>query len=254
MEAGNRCYDNRVPEEINRRVIDQVSDVLMPYTHRSKENLIREGFAPERVYVIGNPIYEVLKTYRPAIEASDVLHRLNLQPRQYFAVTLHRAENVDVPDRLQGLIRGLCDLQQHFGLPVVASIHPRTADRARTFGIELSGIRALEPLGFFDFVALEQNARCVLTDSGTVQEECAILGIPNVTIRDVTERPETIECGSNVLAGGEPADILRAASVALESATSWTAPPEYLKDQVSATVLKIVLGYRHHHGGIPLEI
>lgn len=246
MEAGNRCYDNRVPEEINRRIVDHCSDVLMPYTHRSKENLLREGIERQRIFVTGNPIYEVLEAYAARIEDSDVLDRFDLRPRQYFLVTLHRAENVDDELRLQGLLRGIALVADTYDKPAVVSVHPHTADRIAQFGLrwESPRLRLLRPMGFFDFVKLERYAHCVLTDSGTVQEECCVFRVPNVTLRDVTERAESIEVGSNILSGGEPEMILHAVNVALASPPSWAPPTEYTESQVSATVAKIVLGFR----------
>jgi UDP-N-acetylglucosamine 2-epimerase (non-hydrolysing) len=246
LEAGNRCYDDRVPEEINRRIIDQCSTVLMPYTKRSKENLLREGISPERVYVIGNPIYEVLNTYARHIEAADALRRLGLEPEHYFLVTTHREENVDDPERLEKILQGLERLAAVYQEPIVVSLHPRTRDKMRQHDIHVESehIRLLAPLGFFDFVALEQNARCVLTDSGTVQEECCIFRVPNVTIRDVTERPETVECGSNILSGVDPDMIVQTVDQVLNSPCTWTPPTEYLQENASAVVAKIVLGYQ----------
>jgi len=246
LEAGNRCYDDRVPEEINRRIIDHCSTVLMPYTNRSRDNLLREGIEHDRIFVIGNPIYEVLKTYSPEIEAGDVLGRLGLQPRKYFLVTMHRAENVDDPERLKSLLEGLHQVEAKFQHPILVSLHPRTRDKMSQYGLAVRSelIHLLDPLGFSDFVTLERNARCVLTDSGTVQEECCIFRVPNVTIRDVTERPETVECGSNILAGAEPEMIVQAVDLVLNSSCDWTPPPEYVVDHVSSTVSKIILGYR----------
>jgi UDP-N-acetylglucosamine 2-epimerase (non-hydrolysing) len=247
MEAGNRCYDNRVPEEINRRVIDHASTILMPYTGRSKDNLVREGIPRQRIFVTGNPIYEVLAHYGDRIEGSDVLSRLNLVPDHFFLVTLHRAENVDQPGRLESLFRGLDSVAGKHQQPVVVSLHPRTRDKLERFGLgpRSDHVRLMAPMGFFDFVKLERAARCVLTDSGTVQEECAIFRVPNVTLRDVTERPETIEVGSNVLSGADPHAILRSVDLALSSDRAWTPPPEYVQPDVSTTVAKIVLGYQH---------
>lgn len=247
MEAGNRCYDDRVPEEINRRIIDHCSHVLMPYTHRSKENLLREGIERHRIFVIGNPIYEVLETYREQIDASDVLGRLDVVPKEYFLATLHRAENVDDPTRLQQLLRGLALVADTYQEPMVVSLHPRTADKLAKSGLnpQSERVRLVKPLGFFDFVKLERHARCVLSDSGTVQEECCIFKVPNVTLRDVTERPETIECGSNILTGVDPEQILQSVTTVLESTCAWTPPAEYLEVCVSRTVGKIVLGYLH---------
>ena len=245
MEAGNRCFDDRVPEEVNRRVIDHSSSVLMPYTHRSKENLVREGIDARHIYVTGNPIREVLTHYDEHISTSTVHERLGLERGGYFLVTMHRAENVDIEARLERLTRALSLVHQQYGLPVVCSLHPRTRDKMRAFGLEVGGgdVHYLEPLGLFDFVALERRARCVLSDSGTVQEECCIFGVPTVTIRDVTERPETLECGSNMLSGAEPERILACVSAVLDRQPAWSPPPEYLVGDVSTTVAKIVLGY-----------
>jgi UDP-N-acetylglucosamine 2-epimerase (non-hydrolysing) len=247
MEAGNRCYDDRVPEEVNRRVIDHCSDVLMPYTERSRANLLREGLPGERVFVTGNPILEVIRHYEPRIETSTVLHRLGIEAGGYFLVTMHRAENVDLEPRLAALAAALRRLHEAHDLPVVVSTHPRTRERMGAFGIPAdgTGVRFLPPFGFFDFIALERAARCVLSDSGTVQEECAIFRVPNVTVRDVTERPETIECGSNVLAGVDTDTILACVRTVLSRRPDWTPPREYLVEDVSDVVLRIVLGYQH---------
>lgn len=242
MEAGNRCYDDRVPEEVNRRVIDHSSSVLMPYTHRSAENLVREGIERQRIYVTGNPIKEVLDHYAQQVEVADPFAALGVEPRKYFLVTAHRAETVDDPARLQSLVKALNDAGEKFGMPIVASLHPRTADKMRQFGIDAGRIGFVPPLGLFDFVRLEKEAFCVLSDSGTVQEECCILGVPTVTLRDVTERPETVECGSNVLAGVEAGRILPAIDLAVRAAGTWTPPAEYLVGNVSDVVAKIVLG------------
>ncbi len=245
MEAGNRCYDDRVPEEINRRIIDHSSNVLMPYTHRSKENLLREGIERQRIFVIGNPIYEVLNYYSAQIERSKALERLAVTAGSYFLVTLHRAENVDDPSRLEKLLKGLALIAETYQEPLVISLHPRTADKMRSYSLKMNSdlIKVLNPLGFFDFVKLEKNAHCVISDSGTVQEECCIFHVPNVTIRDVTERAETIECGSNILSGAEPEDILNAVNLVLRSSCDWFPPGEYLEESVSTAVSKILLGY-----------
>lgn len=247
MEAGNRCYDDRVPEEVNRRVIDSCSDILMPYTERSRQNLLREGYPGEFIYVTGNPILEVIQHYSNQIEKTKILNEYKLEQKRYFLVTLHRAENVDIEDRFRKLVRALDFLQKEHGLPVVVSTHPHTRERMQAFGIELnnSKIMFLEPFGFFEFVHLEQNAACVLSDSGTVQEECCIFMVPNVTLRDVTERPETVECGSNILSGADPEMILHSVRVVLEREPAWTIPPEYLRERVSDIVIKIVTGYQN---------
>jgi UDP-N-acetylglucosamine 2-epimerase (non-hydrolysing) len=244
MEAGNRCYDDRVPEEINRRVIDHSSTVLMPYTERSKENLLREGIPGERIFVTGNPIHEVLTHYADGIARSDVRARLALEPHAYFLVTMHRAETVDDEPRLRALVEALAAVSEKYNQPIICSLHPRTRDRMTRLGMKFSdtGVRYLEPLGLFDFVALEREARCVLTDSGTVQEECAILHVPSVTLRDVTERPETVEAGSNMLVGVCPGAVLRGVDVVLSAPAIWEPPVGYLRTGVATTVVKILLG------------
>ena len=245
MEAGNRCYDDRVPEEVNRRIVDHSSSILLPYTERSKENLVAEGIERERIYVTGNPINEVLKNFDGPISKSKILKQLPAKPFEYFLVTLHRAENVDLPDRLGKIFDAFEQIGEQFEKQVLVSVHPRTREKLKQFGIspDARRIQLLDPLGFFDFVHLEKNSLAVLTDSGTVQEECSIFGIPNITLRDVTERPETIECGSNILSGAEPETIVQTVKLALSQPASWKPPREYLVDNVAQTVSKIILGY-----------
>lgn len=251
MEAGNRCYDDRVPEEVNRRIIDHSSDVLMPYTERSRQNLLREGIPGQRIFVTGNPIHEVIQHYEAQIQGSTILPDLGLAPGKYFLVTLHRAENVDVEARLRELTLALGRLQQKYNRPVIVSTHPHTRARMETFGVlnDNPQVRFLQPFGFFDFIQLERNAACLLSDSGTVQEECAIFKVANVTLRDVTERPETLECGSNILTGADSENILRCVELVLGQKESWRVPPEYLVENVSDTVLRILHGYLHAPAG-----
>jgi UDP-N-acetylglucosamine 2-epimerase (non-hydrolysing) len=246
MEAGNRCYDDRVPEEVNRRIVDHSSDVLMPYTEHSRANLLREGIHGRRVFVTGNPIREVIEHYTPQIRASKIFEQLGVSKGKYFLVTMHRAENVDAEERLRALINSLEALQREYSLTIICSTHPRTRAMMERFKVDAMAhaqIRFCKPFGLFDFVALEQNAFCVLSDSGTVQEECCIFRVANVTIRDVTERPETVECGSNMLSGAEPEMVLRCVRAVLDQKSEWTVPHEYLARHVSQTVIKILLGY-----------
>lgn len=245
MEAGNRCYDDRVPEEINRRIIDHSSTILLPYTQRSKENLVREGIERERIFVTGNPIKEVLDAFADEIDKSEALDKFDVRQFEYFLVTLHRAENVDTAERITKIFQGLINVAEKFGRKVLISTHPRTAEKISNFRISLpkDKIVLLKPFGFFDFVKLERNALAVLTDSGTVQEECAIFGVPNITLRDVTERPETIEAGSNILSGAETVSILRAVELAISQPANWKPPEEYMSENVAQIVSKIVLGY-----------
>jgi UDP-N-acetylglucosamine 2-epimerase (non-hydrolysing) len=243
MEAGNRCYDNRVPEEVNRVVIDHSSNILMPYTHRSKENLLREGMHNKNIYVIGNPIYEVIKSREEQIAKSDILKKLRLEKSTYFLATMHREENVDDKERLKSIITALQLMQKKYKIPIICSLHPRTKKRMQKYGLKNKNdeIKFLTPLGFFDFISLEKQAFCVLSDSGTVQEECCIFKVSNITIRDVTERPETVACGSNILAGVDSQKILKSVEIVTNESNSWNVPEEYLRKNVSTVVIKILL-------------
>ncbi len=245
MEAGNRCYDERVPEEKNRRLIDHISDWLLPYTQRSREYLLREGIAPDRIRVSGNPIRDVLERFRPQWSASDVLERLELDSRGYVLATVHRQETVDVPERLRAICTGLSSLAGELELPIVWSVHPRTREKLAASGLELDErIRLEQPFGFFDFVQLEAHARLAVSDSGTVQEECSLLQTPTVTCRDTTERPETVECGSNVLSGVlDPQRLVHCAQTALAFDPDWVSPydgPEH--EAVAERVVKFLVG------------
>ncbi len=248
MEAGNRCYDERVPEESNRRVIDHLSDVLLPYTAGSRENLLREGFPAERILVTGNPIREVMLRHAAAMERSDVLDRLGLSAGGYFLVTAHRQETVDVPQRLASLMRAVEAAARSWSLPAVWSVHPRTRHRLQEAGFnadarsdERADLRFCPPFGFADFLRLERDARCVLSDSGTVQEEACLLGVPAVTLRDTTERPETVACGSNRVTGVEVEPVLAGLAEALAAPRDWTPPAEYLVTDVSRIVVDLLL-------------
>lgn len=246
MEAGNRCFDDRVPEEVNRRIVDHSSDILLPYTEQSRMNLIREGISVNRIYVTGNPIKEVLDYYSDKIFSSTIHKRLSLDAGQYFLVTLHRAENVDDPARLEAFLSAfnkICDAKQ---IPLICLLHPRTRSKLSPVTLKESNknIQFIDPLGLFDFVSLEKHAACVLSDSGTVQEECCIFKIPSITLRDTTERPETIEAGSNILSGADPDAILRCLDTVLDSPANWNIPPHYLDTNVSTTVAKIVTGFQ----------
>jgi UDP-N-acetylglucosamine 2-epimerase (non-hydrolysing) len=244
MEAGNRCFDLNVPEEKNRRIIDAVSTYNLPYTENSKQNLLREGFPVQRIFRSGNPIFEVIQHYEEQIGCSPVLTRLGLASGQYMLATIHRAENVDDPAVLAGIMQGLSWTAEEHQLPLICSLHPRTRSRLTE---EVRGnihplIELHEPFGFFDFVHLEKHACLALTDSGTVQEECCIFGVPTVTVRQSTERPETVDCGSNVVAGLKPERIRSAARIMMSLHGAWKCPEGYLEENVSDKVAKFVLG------------
>lgn len=240
MEAGNRCYDSRVPEEDNRRVIDHCSDIHMPYTERSRKNLLAENIKPDRVFVTGNPIYEVIKDFHCQ---SNILETLNLNRMGYFLLTAHRQENIDDRSRLRYIMLSCARIKAEYGLPIIFSCHPKTRANLAKWNIGSESVALRDPFGFNDFYHLERNALCVLSDSGTIQEEAAILRIPCVTLRDVTERPETVECGANILSGVEPDNVLRCVKVALSQSPAWDPPAEYLRGNVSDTVVRIVTGY-----------
>ena len=239
MEAGNRSFDTTMPEETNRRIIDHSSDIHMPYTERSRYNLLKEGIESNKIFVIGNPIYEVLQGYHGE---SDILATIGIQSGKYFLATAHRQENVDIKERLQSLLVACSKLSVRY--PVIFSLYPRTANMMELHGMDYPSITFHEPFGFADFLELERNAACVITDSGTVQEECCILGIKCVTIRDNTERPETVECGSNILSGVREDSIFRCVNTAMGHDTNWTPPVEYLVPNVSDKVINILMGVK----------
>lgn len=248
MEAGNRCYDPLVPEEINRKVVDTVSSFNLPYTRGARDNLVREGIPASRIWISGNPIYEVLEYYRKEIEESDILQQLELENKNYVLVTAHRAENVDHEPKLRNIIEGLENIAKELQIPVICSVHPRTKAKLDKFGIStnLPLIRMCEPFGFFEFVRLQSCARCVVTDSGTVQEESCILGVPGVIIRRSTERPETVLCGSSVISGTNPSHISECVKLMVSTYHAWNCPDGYLDRDVSTKVVNMVLGGLHY--------
>jgi len=215
MEAGNRCFDERVPEEINRRIIDHISDINMPLTEHARRYLIAEGIRPETIIKTGSCMQEVLKHYSPKIEASDVLARLNLIPHNYFLVSSHREENVDSPARLTGLLESLHKLGEEYEVPIIFSTHPRTRKRLDdlTHGKVDSRIQFMKAMGFLDFVQLQKNAKCVISDSGSIMEESSLLNLPAVTIRQAHERPEGMDEGTLIMSDLVPDRLLQAVAV-----------------------------------------
>ena len=207
LEAGMRAYDFRMPEEKNRVLIDHLSSVLLAYTDYSRENLIRENIHPSKIYVVGNPIIEVINFYIKKIEESLILKKMKLEPNNYFLITAHRSENVDNPQSLAKIFTGLEKIHLKFKKRIIYPIHPRTLSKIKKKIPK--GIECIKPLGFFDFTKLEKNAFCLITDSGTVPEEALFFGVPCVTIRDSTERPEYLEAGGNILSGLEPDNLVK---------------------------------------------
>lgn len=241
MEAGNRSYDDRLPEETNRRIIDSVSKYNLPYTENSKQNLLNEGFHKNFVFKTGNPIFEVLLHYNDEIEGSNILTSLNVERQRYVLVTAHRSENVDNVVSLTGICSAINKIAEQF--KVIFPVHPRTKEKLGKFNITLSdNVVVADPMGFFDFVKLEKNALVVISDSGTVQEETCIYGVPSLTIRETTERQETIECGSNILVGTDTDDILGAYNTVIDRDYAWMPPDDYLVRNVSDVVINILLG------------
>jgi UDP-N-acetylglucosamine 2-epimerase (non-hydrolysing) len=242
MEAGNRCFDLKVPEEKNRKIIDSVSSYNLPYTNISKNNLLKEGFPEERIFVTGNPIKEIIQFYEKDIEDSDILEKLNLQKNKYIISTAHRAENVDVEERLKSIFKSFEIISKEY--KIVFSCHPRTREKIKQFNIDINdeNIIILEPMGFFDFIKLEKNSFMAISDSGTVQEEMCIFGIPTVTIRDTTERPETVDCGSNIISGLDTENIIKTYNIMKNVSRGWKIPPEYDRTNVSDLVIDILKG------------
>jgi len=248
MEAGNRCYDQRVPEEINRKIVDHTSDINMPYSSIAREYLLREGFPAEQIIKTGSPLYEVLSYYKWKIEASDVLDRLSLENSKYFVVSMHREENVDAEPRLRKIAGILSRMAEKYNFPIIFSTHPRTRKRIDSYGIELHPlIHTLKPLGFSDYIRLQKEAYCVISDSGTITEEASILNFPAINLRDVHERPEGMEEGVAIMTGLSPERVLESIRVAVSmergEKRSVQLVADYYAPNVSDKVLKIILSY-----------
>lgn len=250
MEAGNRCFDRRVPEELNRRIVDHVSDVNLCYSEQSRQNLLREGIAPDLILKTGSPLKEVLTHYRPQIEGSTIVKQLGFEPGGYFLASLHRQELVASPAALTSVMTGLEQLADEHDLPILFPVHPRTRQQLSEHGLaNHPRLRLTPPMGFFDYVALQQRARCVLSDSGSISEEAAILGFPAVTVRETHERAEAMD-EATVLLTGFRADRMRAAvALTLEQFRNFgpmRLPPDYDTAAVSWKVAKIILSYTEY--------
>lgn len=241
MEAGNRQYNDIVPEEVNRRLIDHSSDILLPYTQRSCENLIKEGIDRKRIFVTGNPIFEVMNFYQDQINSSNILKKLKISEKKYFLLTSHRQENVDNPFKLKSIIEILNNLVSIKKIPLIWPIHPRSKLRLKKLKIKYNKlIKLIPPVDFFEFSNLEKNCFCIITDSGTVQEEASILKKPNLIIRDTTERPETIEAGSSILIGSEKKYIKKQIKIATDLEGSEDEVHGYMVENVSNKIIKIL--------------
>lgn len=244
MEAGNRCFDQRVPEEINRRISDHTADINLPYSSIAREYLLAEGFPADRVIKTGSPMFEVLSYNRPGIDASDVHQRLGVERGQYVVVSCHREENVDSDDRLRTLADTLGSVAALRDEPILFSAHPRTRKRIEALGLSFDPrVRVIRPLGFLDYNALQLHARAVLSDSGTISEEAAILGFPALNIRDAHERPEAMESAVVMMTGLGRERVLQGLEILAQRAGPPTLPPDYAVPDVSEKVVRIILSY-----------
>ena len=248
MEAGNRCFDQRVPEETNRRIVDHTADVNLTYSAIAREYLLREGLPPDLVIKTGSPMYEVLTHYRPRVDASDILARLHLQADGYFVVSAHREENIESRQNFAKLEEVLNGLAEDYGLPVIVSTHPRTQKRIDALGVRFhQNVRLLKPLGFHDYVQLQICARAVLSDSGTINEESSILNFPALNLREAHERPEGMEESSVMMVGLELERVRQALAIlssqARGTARSLRQVEDYSMPNVSDKVVRIIHSY-----------
>jgi UDP-N-acetylglucosamine 2-epimerase (non-hydrolysing) len=248
MEAGNRCFDQRVPEEINRKIVDHTSDINLPYSDIAREYLLREGIPPDRIIKTGSPMYEVLHYYRDKIDASEILQKLDLKAHDYFVVSAHREENIDSEmlfDKLTKLLNGLAE---RYGKRIIFSAHPRTRNKIDSAGIVLrSEVELLKPFGFIDYVKLQRHALAVLSDSGTITEESSILNFPALNIREVHERPEGMEEAAVMMTGMEIGCIYQGLAILAEQPRGkrrlLATVSDYTMPNVSEKVLRIIISY-----------
>jgi UDP-N-acetylglucosamine 2-epimerase (non-hydrolysing) len=249
MEAGNRCFDENVPEETNRRLVDHVADYNLVYTEHARRNLLAEGIHPRRILLTGSPMREVITHYRDQIDASTVLRTLDLDDGGYFLVSAHREENVDAPERLTSLLDCLQGVWKTWERPILVSTHPRTRKRIDELGLELTGdIRFHEPFGFHDYNRLQRGARCVVSDSGTVAEESSILGFPAITLRESIERPEALDAGVIVMTGLDADDVIAAIDLQMANRDDPRATPAgYEVEDTSARVVRFILSTVGRH-------
>jgi UDP-N-acetylglucosamine 2-epimerase (non-hydrolysing) len=252
MEAGNRSFDENVPEETNRRMIDHVSDFNLAYTEHARRNLLNEGLHPRRVLVTGSPMREIMQHYKKEINSSPILKTLNIRKNEYFLVSAHRQENVDSEIRLRNLLETLTGISETWNLPVVVSTHPRTRKQMESLPEfkEISNVVFHEPFGFFDYNQLQLNAKCVISDSGSISEESSILGFPAITIRDSMERPEALDTGSIIMTGLRKDEVLMGIESAISQRKEFetTMPLGYEVSDFSKRVVNFILStvWRHH--------
>jgi len=247
MEAGNRCFDFRVPEEINRRIVDHISDINLPYTEHARRYLLAEGLPPDQVIKTGSPQKEIIDYHMEEIEKSDVLTRFGLEEKKYFTVSIHREENVDNPDHLRKLVEALNGVAEKYDMPLIFACHPRTRKKLEEAGYKLDErVRQMPPLGFFDYNHLQMRSYCTISDSGTISEESAIMGFPAITVRQAHERPEGMDEGVIIMSGLDLTRIIDSIAVAvkqIQTVGPARIPQDYDVDQVSWKIAKIILSY-----------
>ncbi|WP_320186731.1 non-hydrolyzing UDP-N-acetylglucosamine 2-epimerase [Macrococcoides caseolyticum] len=244
MEAGNRCFDQRVPEETNRKIVDHISDINLTYSSIAREYLLREGVPSDRVIKTGSPMKEVINSRLEDIEKSDVLERLNLKSEEYFVVSAHREENISSDRNFNNLVESLNLIAETYNMPIIVSTHPRTQKRIDELGIKFNkNVQTLKPLGFNDYIKLQKEAKVVLSDSGTISEETAILGLRSLNIREAHERPEAMEEASTMMVGLEPERVMQGIAVVEQSGNKSRIVSDYNIDNVSEKVEKIIISY-----------
>jgi UDP-N-acetylglucosamine 2-epimerase (non-hydrolysing) len=249
MEAGNRCFDQRVPEEINRKIVDHISDINMTYTEHARRYLLQEGLRPETVIKTGSPMKEVISTYKSKIDISDILKQLDLEPEKYFVVSAHREENIDSEKNLSGLLRSIEALAEMHNLPIIFSAHPRTRNKLKSLPVGALNprIRVMRPFCFSDYMKLQMHATCVISDSGTITEEASILDFPAVTIREAHERPEGMDEGTLIMCGLKPDMVLGSIEIVTKHFSRkkrvFNLVQDYDTEHVSKKVVRIIMSY-----------
>lgn len=247
MEAGNRCFDQNVPEEINRKIVDHISDINLPYTEHSRRYLLSEGIRKEHIFVTGSPMREVLWQYAEKIDSSKILEELNLEKGKYIMLSAHREENIDNEDNFMSLMGAVNNIAEHYQMPVIYSTHPRSKKFIEARGFKFHPlVKSMKPFGFLDYNKLQKNSFCVLSDSGTLSEESAMLGFTGILLRTSTERPEVLDKGSIVIGGITGKDVEQAIELAAamrNDKEEQLLPPDYMDSNVSAKVVKIIQSY-----------
>ena len=247
MEAGNRCFDSRVPEEVNRKIVDHTSDINLVYTEHARRNLLAEGLPADQIFITGSPMAEILNRHQSGIQNSVALKTLNLKNRQYFVASFHREENVDDKGHLQQIIESLNEIAMKFNFPIVLSTHPRTKKRLLDLDVKLHPlIQEMKPFGFFDYVRLQQDSYCTISDSGTITEEAAIVGFPAITARNTHERPEGMDTGVLVMTGIDAGTMIDGINIAckhFDNQASRSIPLSYQDLDVSWRVVKLIQSY-----------